>query len=217
MHKEVKMKTDNLLLFLAVAAVIVSAIGASISYNNPNLGGESWITGFVSDTGTINLSVITSADINFTTDNINFSSGQVMTGFTRAQLITTGLNNTNGTWRNVTQGFILENIGNVNVTLDLASSKTAAQFIGGTSPIYQFNITNSEPASCFMNQTQVSFNNTWYDFNTTSPGTRVCTNFSYIDTLDQIRIDVRLVIPYDSLTGNLGDIVTATAACSTCG
>ena len=205
-------KSENHMLVLAIAAVIVSAIGAGISYNSFSVG-EKWFTGYVTDTGTVNLTVITTASINFTTDNINFGVGRVDAGAPNATLVTTGRNNTGGNWTNVTQGFVLENIGNLNVTISLSTGKNAATFLGGTNPRYQFNVTNVEIGSC-INRSGYNLGQ-WYDANTTSPGTYICSNFSFSDVRDTIRIDVRLVVPSDSLTGDLGDIVTADAQLST--
>lgn len=216
------MKTENVLLFLAAIAVVVSVIGASVTYSSQLNNKESWITGFVTDVATVNLSVITSADINFTIDSINFSSGRVFSGASSATLITSNpaLNNTNGTWRNVTQGWVLQNIGNVNVTLYLMSGKTAATFLGGSGPSYQYNVSPINVSGGVVpgnwTCTNVSSNQfyTWINVNNTLAGTSGnyhCSNFSYVDGNDTLRIDLRLVIPSDSLTGNLGDIFTATA------
>ena len=46
----------------------------------------------------------------------------------------------NGNWTPVTQGFVVVNEGNTNVTLDLKTGKTVAGFLGGTNPIYQYNL-----------------------------------------------------------------------------
>ena len=206
------MKSDNFVMVLAVAAVIVSAIGAGISYSSFT-NQESWFTGYVTDSGTVNLTVITTASINFTTDNINFGVGRVDAGAPNATLVTTGRNNTGGNWTNVTQGFVLENIGNLNVSISIYTGKDADTFLGGTNPEYQFNVTNVEIGSCIP---WAGFNlGEWYDANTTDPGTFACSNFSYVDAGDELRIDMRLVVPSDSLTGDLGDIITADAQLST--
>jgi hypothetical protein len=209
------MKSENTLLALAIAAVLVAAVGAGFTYSSIASYKETWFTGFVTSTGTANLTVITSAAINFTTNNINWGAGRVNLGATNATLITIPqINNSGGNWTNVTSGFVIENIGNVNVTLWLKTGKTAATFIGGTNPQYQFNVTNIEAKSC---TNRSAFNlNVFYDVNTTdtgvgAEGTWVCSNFSYVDSLDEVRIDLKVVVPSDSLTGALGDIMTASA------
>ncbi len=215
------MKSEDLLLTLAVVAVIVSAIGAGVTYYSIDSFKETWFTGFATttDNATVNLTVITSVAINFTTDNINFGAGKVDLGADNATLVTTGANNTGGNWTNVTQGFVLENIGNVNASIYLMTGKTAATFLGGTNPQYQYNLTNKEAISCVNASGFLpselglwrDVNNTFLGSNRGQEGTYICSNFSFQDALDEIRIDLKLVVPSDSFTGSLGDIMTASA------
>lgn len=206
------MKGDNILLTVAVVAAIVSIVGAGLTYYSINSFKEDWITGFVvTDTATTNVTVSTNEAINFTTDNINFGAGYVSAGNDNATLDTGAGTVSGGTWTPVSSGFILENIGNVNVSLDIKTGSNAAGFIGGTAgggPAYQYNLTALENGGC----TNSSFDlKMWYDVNTTGDGTRVCDVMRYDDTYDRVRIDIKLVIPSDSKTGALGDTMTATA------
>jgi len=206
------MKTDNALLIIALIAVVVSVAGAGITYNYINAFKNKWPTGFA--TGTVNLTVESAASINFTTDEINWGSGRVNTGVDNATLSTAGgANNiTNGNWTGNTAGFVIENIGNENVTLEIATGKTAATFISGTAgggPSYRFNVSdNTEDGSCEYNVTEGD----WNVVNTTSPGTLVCRPLYAADATDVVRIDVEVVIPSDSLIGELTDTFTATIA-----
>ncbi len=213
------MKSDNILLIVAVIAVVISIIGTAITYNYLT-SFRNKLTGFATSTGTVNLSVESAASINFTTSNINWGSGRVNAGQNNATLNTAGgANNvTNGNWTGNTAGFVVENIGNVNVTFDLKTGKTAAQLVGGSAgggPQYQYNVTNQEVGSCRNSTggTTLKINlGTFYNVNTTDPGTRICDIFPYDSNNDTIRIDVRLVIPSDSLTGTLSDTFTVTFA-----
>jgi hypothetical protein len=87
----------------------------------------------------------------------------------------------------------------------------AEEFIGGQAgggPLYQFNVTNVEAGSCIP---PGGFNlGDYHDVNDTSPGTRVCDVFRFDDSSDEIRIDILLRVPSDSLTGPLTDTMTAT-------
>ena len=116
------------------------------------------ITGFASQANaTVNITISTLLSINFTTAKIDWGSGTFNAGSTRANLTTAdyedGLANAiGGTWSittaaNGSKGFVLENVGSVNATLNLMAGKTAATFLGGTSPFYQFNITSIEASS----------------------------------------------------------------------
>jgi hypothetical protein len=164
------------------------------------------ITGKV--TGTANLSIETVTSINFTTSNINWGSGMVTSGSTNATLNTAaGANNvTNGNWTGNTAGLVIENNGNKNVTLDLSAAKNATSLLGLGSTIpseYQWNVSNVEVGSCTGGQLGLFLNvNGTY---------RACTQFLFNNSADTMRIDLRLVIPTDSLTGALSDTITATA------
>ena len=203
------MSEGNSLFTLAFIAMLISAVAAGYSYISTNNYKENLITGFGTSVGTINLSVETLAEVNFTTNSINFLSGKVNTGGANATLDTSLGTVVGGNWTANSAGFVVENIGNVNVTLDLKTGKSAATFIGGTNPQYQFNVTNTEVGSC----TNASYTlATFADVNTTNPGTRICNVFGFANAADRIRIDVKLVIPSDSYTGALGDYFTATFA-----
>ena len=206
------MKTDNLLLIIAIIAVVISIVGAGITYNYINSFRNKLITGLAT-TGIVNLTVESFAVINFTTNEINWGSGRVDTGPDNATLDTSrndDSNVTNGNWTGNTDGFVVENIGNVNVTLSLKTGKNAAGFIGGAvggGPQYQYNVTDIEGNSCeTWNITEGAF----YDVNTTGDGTFVCNNFQSAGGSNTIRIDVRVVIPTDSAVGALSDTFTAT-------
>ena len=202
------MKTDSLLLIVAMVAAFVSLAAAGFTYYSIESYKNTWFTGFATSTGTANLTVESTADINFTNGFLNWSSGRVNQGAANATLDTALGTVTNGNWTAVTNGFQIENIGNVNVTLDLLAGKDANSFLGGTAPLYRYNVTNNETGSC-LNQSAFNFGQ-YYDVNTTSPGTRICTNFLFNDSKDRIRVDLRIIIPSDSLTGVLGDTWTAT-------
>ncbi len=203
------MKGNNLLLGLAVVAVVVSIIAAGVTYSSID-DLSTRFTALVSQ-GTINLTVETLAIVNFTNNAVNFSSGRVNSAASAASLITTGSGSvTNGNWT-AQGGLIIENIGNVNVSLNLTGAKTAAQFIGGTSPAYEWNV--SGPGAC-LNQNGASESglniNTFHNVNTTVADSEKCRVFRFEAAVDEIRIDFNLTIPDDSSTGVLTDTITAT-------
>ncbi len=209
------MKSDDLLLTVAVAAVVISILATSITYFSvANL--LTRITAYATSTGEANLTVEQATVINFTTSRINWSSGRNNQSI--AQLTTIETNNvTGGNWTLQTAGgFRIENIGNVNVTLQLLSSKTAAQFIGGTSPGFEWNVTAAETGSC-VNSSGLAGNinlTNWVTVNVTSPGTTYCANMSFYAASDVVRIDLNLTVPENSLTGSLTSVLTATATLS---
>jgi len=155
------------------------------------------------DTAIVNVTITSTTAINFTTDFINFGSGAVNTGASSATLDTEGTV-TGGTWTPINTNFTLENIGNTPVSLTLKVGKTAAEYLGGTSPSYQFKFSNSEATSC----TNASATGVWTATATTD--INLCSLFNSADNNDTINIGVRLVIPSDSLTGTQTDTFTAT-------
>lgn len=209
------MKADNLLLIVAIIAVAVSLLGAGLTYNYLT-SFRNKLTGFAATTGSINLTVESLAMINFTTATINWGSGRVNTGNDNATLNTAaGANNvTNGNWTGNTAGFIVENIGNQNVTFFLKTGKNATTLLGGASgggPKYQYNATNKDPGSCLNTTATGVILGTFYNVNTTgTAGTKICDRFLFDTSTDELRIDVRLVIPSDSFVGELTDTFTVT-------
>ncbi|MEK6894133.1 MAG: hypothetical protein AABX10_01590 [Nanoarchaeota archaeon] len=171
------------------------------------------ISGYATSIGEANLTVESAVTINFTTSRINWGSGRVNDGQPSAGLNTFATSNvTNGNWTLQNAGGLrIENLGNVNVTLNLSGTKTAASMIGGTSPGYRWNITSFETGSCrnATGGTDALQTNFFYVVNTTTA--LFCNYFQFLDDRDVIRIDFNLTIPSDSLTGALGDTITAVA------
>ena len=203
------MKQDNLLLIFSIIVVVISLLAASFTYFSISDFARK-ITGY-GTTANVNLSVESTAAINFTTDFINWGSGRVNPSSSAASLTTFGTNNvTGGNWTlQQAGGLRIENIGNTNVSLNLSGTKTAATFIGGTGPAYEWNISNIEGGSC-LNATggTPGLNlNTFHNVNTTTVA--VCPRFRFESGNDLVRIDFNLTIPENSLTGALTDTITA--------
>jgi len=201
------MNKSNLFLIVAIIAVGLTLANLIVVVNKINYTKK--LTGYVTNVGYANLTIESAVNINFTTNSINWQSGRVNTGQINATLDTAAGTVTNGNWTAVSNGLVLENIGNVNASIEIKSGQTAAQFLGGTNPKYQWNFTNVESDSCTV-AAGVSLSS-WYDTNTTDPGTDVCDVLGFDDAADTMRIDIKLVVPYNSNTGALGDIITATA------
>ena len=218
--KEEKLKGEKLFLFLAVVAVGVSFVAMGMLYFSLSaFFGK--INAFVT-TGEVNLTVETLAQINFTINQLNFGSGRVNSDVTAASLITdNGFNPvTGGNWTFTGDGGLyIKNIGNVNVTLNLTGTKTAAQFIGGSNPVYKWNISataaGGAPNSCLNKSGKTGglggLNlNAYHNVNTSIGDSMKCFVFRFENTVDSIRIDFNLTVPQDSTAGALGDVITAT-------
>jgi hypothetical protein len=203
------MKLKNTLILVSVANLLVLVSGVLLSYSYFQY---SKITGYyASNEGYINLTVESSASINFSVYNINWSSGKVTAGYKNATLDTSTGTITNGNWTGGQTGFIVQNIGNVNVTLNLSGSKTAATLLGGTGPAYMINVSSNVTGTCNTTQniTTARWNFSQWANVTTDVSTRVCGNFTPYTGQNTIRIDVYLRIPEDSMKGLLSDVLTA--------
>lgn len=206
-------KSDNFLLIFAILALVAAIISAGItffSFNNV----VSKISGFVPN-AEANLTVESNIEVNFTTRAISWGNGRPTS--VTAGLTTYGTDNvTGGNWTLTTAGGLrLRNEGNNNVTLNLSVGKSAANFIGGSSPGYQWNVSDVEAGSC-VNSTGGSYTpesgfNLSRHIPTSTTTIRVCGNFTFVSSKDEIRIDFNLTIPEDATTGAKGDVITATA------
>lgn len=203
--KKIRQEGGNKILFYFVLILFVISLAVFFV----NIDKFFKITGKATGTGTANLTIESITNINFTTNNINWGSGAVTAGYSNATLNTAGgANNvTNGNWTGNTAGLVIENIGNKNVTLLIKAGANAAGLLGGTGPQYMFNFTSSEANSCTFNATTTA--GTFYDANITDR--YVCDSFNTEQNNDTLRIDLKLVIPSNSRTGAVGDIITATA------
>lgn len=206
------MAESKIFMILVVLAVVASLFSMGLLYYSMQ-GLISQISGRVT-TGEANLTVETRAEINFTTRAISWGSGRVNSNAAAASLTTFPTGNvTGGNWTLTTAGGLrIENIGNVNVSLNLSVGKTAATFIGGTNPVYQWNLTNVEAGSC-LNSTQQNISermNAFFTATSATSGNLWCNVFPYESSKDTVRLDFNLTIPENSITGALGDVITAT-------
>src|SRR3989344_427159 len=209
------MTNDKFLSVIGVIAVVVIVI--SLVFTIVSLKDlSSKISGFVAN-AEANLTIEQNIEVNFTTRAISWGAGKVTGSANAAALTTYGTNNvTNGNWTLTTAGGLrLRNDGNTNVTLNLSVGKSAANFIGGTSPIYQWNVSDVESGSCVNSTggryTPESGFNLSRHIPTSTATIRICGNFTYVSGADDIRIDFNLTVPEDATAGAKGDVITATA------
>lgn len=191
-----------------LVALIAVSIGISMYSIIAPEDAKVALTGRYIDTGVAQLTVTPVTAIQFTDAAINWGIGYVNESSTNCTLDSQGTIGS-GCVNFTTQsnGFAIENIGNYNVRLELATGKNASQFIGGTSPLYQFKMNEREFGSCKSTLSPTVYTNV----NITSPGTVVCTNFSAVDLNDALDIDVKVIIPSDVPAGAKSDTFTATA------
>lgn len=245
------METTKVLMAVAVFAVLIAAVNMVATFAKVSET-KAQIAGFASsEQGNATLEVVGIASIIFSNNLINWSDGavDVANGFTYANLTS---NNTlgggapvtpesgnrtagsygnagdAGSFNNVTRGLVIENVGNSNVSLMLNSSLNAALLIGGTSPLFQWQLnqvttddtggaTDGEANSCKLgglaNGLQYA---TWTDVPYGGVGYYVCGNLTQVGNNggfnNEVEIDLRLAVPQDAPTGKKNATITATAA-----
>jgi hypothetical protein len=198
------MKT-NILLIVTIVAFVFALVNFSVSFIQlVNL--ENVLTGMAGTLGYVNLTVEGAIAINFTDESINWSSGAVQSPNTFAWLYSNGTV-AGGNWTLENNGFSIENIGTVNVTLTLTAGKSAAEFISGSGPEYKWNMSQVELGSC----TNATGTNLSVYFNTTKTATTFCSNFSFVTAADVVRLDIGVKVPETATMGVKIDTITAAA------
>ena len=198
-------KNDTKIIVLAVIAAILAFIALLTVFYSIAVY-TSVLTGYTSAVGEANLTISSDAAINLTTKNVLWGEGRVSSGRTYAALNTYGLVS-GGNWTAVSTGMLLENIGNTNVSILLQSSKaTAAAFMGGTNPVFQWNVSNNETSSCINGSYNIS---SFYNVNASLT---VCSIMEFIDARDTIKIDFNITVPEDAPPGAKNAIITITSA-----
>jgi hypothetical protein len=174
--------------------ISIAVIAISLFFIGTNL------TGFAvtdNETGLVNVTIVTSAALNFSTALFDFGSGTVNDA--GARLWSNGTN-ISGTW-NITPGnLVLENVGNTDVSLNLSANKSAQQFIGAGAE-FRALVTENETGSC---GSPGSFNT--YEEITTTPVV-ACGNFPSGGAMDSINISFELYIPSDAFGAKTVEII----------
>lgn len=198
------MKQNNsTILTLAVVVALFALISLVVVVSKVAVTGNA-ING--TDTGTADLTILSTAELEFTTNAVSWGAGSVNTGETLAILDTDAGNVTNGNWSNVSQPLVLQNNGNTNLNISLKASHDAASFLGGTNPYFKLKVSDNEAGACADNNSVVF--GSFADVNGTAQ--LACANMSFKDSSDALDIDVQLGVPYDSLTGSQSSVITAT-------
>jgi len=203
------MNVIAVLSFISVIVILINIVGVFIKISDF----KEEMTGKAS--AYVNLSISSTVTINLTRDSIAWGSGRVDPGSTNATLYTKGDANasvSNGNWsEGNAKAFVVENTGNVNVSLSLQNANDANDFFASVSALnqeYKLNVSNKETGSCSGNLLNI-----WTDVNKTSGGTMYCTQFGSLDSKDEVFIDVWLKVPYDaSNIGALSDTLTVIAS-----
>jgi hypothetical protein len=214
--------SNNLIAGLLVVAIVISGFGL---LTVANMGRQVAITGgATTGVGAANVSITGAVSIELIPGRtaIDFDAG-TLDGVARTIATTTvnygtfddgsegngtdqtGCSNTEAT---CAYPLVVRNIGNVNVSLNITASKTAASFIGGASgQLQEFLGKENESATCGKDWTGGGgFGEGTYTTLTTSE-TVVCTSMDFIPAANEIRLHLRLTIPADAV-GTKAETIT---------
>ena len=180
--------------FIAMLVIIVSVAVIGLE-----------MTGNVTDTADVNVTITSSASINFSQDVLFFGDGYVWANASGyGALLDSEGTVTNGTWSATNGGLQLNNTGNVDINVSLSSDKLAPAFIGDPAATFKYKVENGSTADCKDQQTE----GTAYTEFTTSP-VMVCGNVTAAQNVLDIQIE--LYIPASSPHSAKTAQVTATA------
>ena len=208
----------KLLMFFAIAAIIVATINAAVTLLRYNE--LSRLTGYAGSSGFVNISLAQQITINVTNDTVDWGAGTFDPGVTTGATCWTardGSRCVGGNWTrtaavNLT-AITVENIGNVNCSLYLKSDNNETGLFGlayGTAnQAFRYNWTQNELMSC---NGGANLQGIWNPINITGNGDQLCTKFGYAAAGNTIRIDINLTIPKEgTTTGNRNALLTFTA------
>ena len=204
--------SNKSLAVLLMFSIIVSLFGTLITLTkiSPNPTGYG-----VTDTssGTVNYSVASNVDINFTNSIIDFGVGYVGTGYSNCTLVTNSTNQSIDCagFHNVTTGFLIENIGNKLAEINLSFTDGATTFIHGSGSRFMFAVNNeSEPGSCV---TEIPNTYDLYNFTdiTAYANYTICSKFNFTPSEDLLEIDVKLIIS-EAASGDHETTIRASAS-----
>jgi hypothetical protein len=209
---------SNKVLAILLGVSIVISLGGLVVFLTR--GGEQLTGAAISPTAVARINITARASINWTVYTVDWGTGYVNDTAVSCLLNTEGENNlancTNFT--TVTQGLWLENDGNRRVSVNFSSNASAAQFIGGTGPWFQWKLNNNESGSCgspgggincAANASALQYQGAYSGVSTTP--VEVCPCFNFANPNDVIGTDLQILVPSDSYTGVREATLTAVA------
>ncbi len=214
--------SNKTIMYLLVIALAVSAGGTLISLSKLSdlrsiMGGPTGITGMaINTTGSINLTVASTIEVNLTDKIINFGSGYVAGGI-NCSVNSEGTSSgaCMGSWLSVIDNLTLENIGNLDVQIDMSVDKNATQLLGTNSvQVTNFSIKVKSPENACGGAFNLTSYTTIGENFKSDPGSKICDSSNKLQSeinSDELEFVVWLNIPENATTGALGARINITA------
>ena len=209
-------KTLIALISLTMALMVFSF---AITLNNRGLDS---LTGKAVATGTVNITIGPTLEINFTNNALDFGYGYVSPG-NDSCVFGTNITTQNGcsVLQSKTIGLLLENTGNVYMRVNLTNTNYSSSFFAGTDSSkagYAIRITTPKANSTTcqgigpQGSIVVAANQTWYNITQTlNASNMLCATLNFSDLADFVQLDFMFSIPNTTNMGAQADVWTATA------
>jgi len=208
--------SNKTLTSLFIAVVAITLVGTTISLIKLDKFEIPLVTGMATYVvGKVNISIAQTTAVAFVSgyNLVDFGNGTIDTSpHTRVSTI---LTDNPSTFNDSVVELRVQNDGNVDVNVSLNGS-TAATFLGGTNPSYEFNASCMAGTDCGCLGTT---NQTAALANITTTPALLCTNLTFGDAADALGAEIELWVPTDAAKGGHQDtlIEISVVACgATC-
>ena len=200
----------DILTIIAIILFIIALITLITTIVKVN--SKEKVTGYAS--GYVNLTVQSSLEINLSISNISFGPGTINSGQENATVRTAQIASAveRGNWSTSARGILMENVGTINVSINILSANNASELFGLVGQEqYQLNLSNKEAGAC-QTCAGCEATETWIDANETNVAW--CDPLGWADGMDETYIDVLLTIPYNTtnMSTSIADTLTITAS-----
>ncbi|MFH1064360.1 MAG: hypothetical protein V1729_04730 [Candidatus Woesearchaeota archaeon] len=208
---------SNKTLAILLGVSIVISLGGLLIFMTQ--GGEQVTGAAISPVALARINITSRASINWTVYTVDWGTGFVNDTYDYCQMDTEGGYSTPNcsNFTAVYEGLRLVNDGNRKVSVNLSSNVSAADFLGGTGPLFQWRLTNNETnscgdpgpgATCTPNASLPNYQ-TYTDVSTAP--VEVCPCFFFGNENDTINTELLVRVPSDSYTGVREATLTAVA------
>lgn len=212
-------KKGNGLLIIAVIAVIVAAIALLVNFANLSAWNRVMLA-----PGIANVTITQNVNFQLLTDKIIWGNGTIPSADADNLLEHLDTNQSTidqpdisfprGYWnRNSPSGdknrtgFLIRNVGNINISLSVAAPPNTTYIKGGggtyASPEFGFKMVENMTGTCPSSTTRpAGWGPAWTSFNGAATYIPVCTQFNYLSTLNTLEMHVHMGIPENAPTGD---------------
>jgi len=189
----------GVIVYLLIVAIFVTLFGATASLIR--FGGIEvpLIVGLATTsnvTGTVNITIASTISVSLNTSLVDFGNGTVGPEFLFTAVNTTAA--TNPSTFLEPYGIVIRNDGNNDINVTLNGSTAAQFFTGLTTPSYMWNASENETNSCGQGAASNISNSI---LSVTNTHIVACTNLTFQDANDELRIDIYLNVSWDALPG----------------